>query len=299
MRLGSLGWHDALDEAERRRLRRALWISLGIHAGLVLALVVTPPSFVRDVPEAISVELIAGATLGPPAAPPPRPAARPKPAPAAPKPKAAPPPAPAPPPSPAPPAPKAPVKVLPENAPKPDKKVAQAPAEKPRELAQVEPKKTRPAETRAKPADEPETAESYDDVMKALEEELGDDTTEGLLEATSQARAPRRASESTGAATSRSGVPMDPKLAAWQAETLRLIRSKWVTPSSFRGRGLVTSLELTLSASGKLVGEPEVARSSGDPYFDDTTVAALLSIGQLPPPPHAGTTYFDFHSDEE
>jgi hypothetical protein len=135
--------------------------------------------------------------------------------------------------------------------------------------------------------------------MKALEDELGDDPTEDLLEAAPQRPAPRTASESSGAATSRSGVPMDPKLAAWQAETLRLIRSKWVTPSNFRGRGLVASLELRLSASGKLIGEPVVVRGSGDPYFDDNAVAALLSVGQLPEPPHAGTTVFDFHSDEE
>ena len=207
MRVGSLGWHDALDAAERQRLRRALWISLGIHVGLVLLLVVTPPSFRRDVPEAISVELVAGAILAPPAAPP-APARRAKPTPPPPKPKAAPPPPPEP--APAPPPPKAPVKVLPENAPKPDKKVEQAPAEKPKQVARAEPK--------AKPA--PERAQSYDDVMKALEDELGDDPTEDLLEAAPQRPAPRTASESSGAATSRSGVRMDPKLAAWQAETL-------------------------------------------------------------------------------
>ena len=85
----------------------------------------------------------------------------------------------------------------------------------------------------------------------------------------------------------------------WMQKSVRMIQSKWVTPSNFRGRGLVTTLKLDLSSSGKLQGEPTITRSSGDPYFDDTAVAALISVGSLPPPPRAGRIDFYFSSDEE
>jgi len=291
LRAGSLGWQDEHDVEEKRRLRNALYTSLGVHVLLVAALVISPPTAFAPLPQTIAVELVAGPQIAPPAAP--RAAGRPKPPPPAPAPPKA---EPAPePPAPTPPPPKAPVQVLPENAPKPDKKVKQAPAEKPKELAKVEPKPEKPAE---KPVKQPETPQSYDDVMQSLEDELGEDTTDDLLAPAPSRPAQRTAAESSGHAQSQAGIRLSPEEAAWMAATRRQIQMKWVTPSSFRNRGLATVMQLELSASGEVIGQPEVVRSSGDPYYDDNAVAAVLKASPLPAPPRAGKTSFIFSSEE-
>ncbi|MBY0401493.1 TonB C-terminal domain-containing protein [Myxococcota bacterium] len=167
--------------------------------------------------------------------------------------------------------------------------------EKPKEAAKPEPQE-KPAE---KPPPKPAEKDlSYEDAMKSLDEELGEDETEDLL-----ARAParpnvRRSTEASGASQSSSGVKIDPALAAWYLETKRLIQSKWVTPANFVGRGLQTVMELKLSASGALIGEPVVVRTSGDPYFDDNAVRAVLSVAPLPPTPKPGKTIFIFSAEE-
>jgi membrane protein involved in colicin uptake len=296
LRAGSIGWHDEHEDEERRRVRKAMSISIGIHVALFAALVISPPSSLQPLPATIAVELVAGPQIAPPAAPPaPRPRGRktppPPPAPEPPAPEAAPQPPP-------PPIAKAPVQVLPENAPKPDKKVKQAPEKKPKEVAKAEAKE-KPAEKPAKePAKKPEKDLSYEDAMKSLDEELGEDETEDLL-----ARAPARpnvrtAAESSGAAQSQAGVKLSPEEAAWIVATRRLIQSKWVTPSNFSGRGLQTVMKLQLSASGAVIGEPEVVRTSGDPYFDDNAVKAVIMVSPLPVPPRPGTTTFVFSSEE-
>lgn len=295
MRAGSLGWHDEQGDEERRRVRKAVSISIGIHVALFAALVISPPSSLRPLPATIAVELVAGPQIAAPAAPAaPRPRGKAKPPPPAPEPPA-PEAAPEPPP---PPIAKAPVQVLPENAPKPDKKVKQAPEKKSKEVAKAEAKE-KPAEKPAKePAKKPEKDLSYEDAMKSLDEELGEDETEDLL-----ARAPARpnvrtAAESSGAAQSQAGARLSPEDAAWVAATKRLIQSKWVTPSNFRGRGLKTGLQIRLSATGEVLEEPRVTHPSEDPYFDDNAVRAVMSVSPLPVPPRAGTTTFTFSSEE-
>lgn len=286
----SIGWHDEHDVDNRRRVRNAMYISFAVHACFFAALVISPPIAFAPLPQTISVELIAGPQIAAPAAPKTR--GRPKPPPPAPEPpteQAAPeaPPEPAPPPP-----PKAPVAVLPENAPKPDQKVKQAPEKKPKEVAKPE---ARPAE---KPVKKPDKSLSYEDAMKSLDDELGEDETEDLLEAAPQRPTTRVAAESSGQAESQAGVRLSPEDAAWVLATRRRIQSKWVTPPTFRNRGLVTGMELRLSASGDLIGEPVVTHPSKDPYFDDNAVRAVLSSSPLPPPPRAGTTSFFFSSEE-
>lgn len=294
MRAGSIGWHDEQDGEERRRIRRAISISIGIHLALVVALVITPPASIAPMPDVIAIEMVAGPKLGAPAAPkaPSRPKRTPPPpAPEPPAPEAAPEPPP-------PPIAKAPVQVLPENAPKPDKKVKQAPEKKSKEVAKAEAKE-KPAEKPAKkPPKKVEKNLSYEDAMKSLDEELGEDETDDLLAPAPSRPNVRTADESTGAAESQAGAKIDPELAAWYLETRRLIQSKWVTPSNFSGRGLQTVMELQLSASGALVGEPVVVRTSGDPYFDDNAVRAVLSVAPLPPTPKPGRTVFIFSAEE-
>lgn len=293
MRAGLLGWHDEQEDEERRRVRKAMSISIGIHVALFAALVISPPASFTPMPQTISVELVAGPQIAAPAAP--RPSGRskppPPPAPEPPAPEAAPEPPP-------PPMPKAPVQVLPENAPKPDKKVKQASENKPKEVAKAEAKE-KPADKPARePAKKPEKNLSYEDAMKSLGEELGEDETEDLLAPAPARPNARTAAESSGAAQSQTGARISAEDAAWIVATRRLIQTKWVTPSNFSGRGLQTVMELRLSASGAVIGEPVVVRTSGDPYFDDNAVKAVIMVSPLPVPPRAGTTKFVFSSEE-
>ena len=71
-------------------------------------------------------------------------------------------------------------------------------------------------------------------------------------------------------------------------------RSVWVNPPEFVGRGLRTELRVELRADGTVVGDPQVLRSSGDPYADDNAVRALKKASPLPAPPEAGAQTFIF-----
>ena len=260
-----IGWLDEDSLDHRRRLRFAMIVSLAIHGLMMAVFAVTPPRPVARLPEALSVELVAAL----PAAPRPTRAPAPR---AAPPPKAAP----------APPIIKAPVQVLPEEAPGRIRKAKPEP----------EPVVKRPTK---------EKALSYEDAMAALDDELGvDETAElltppPLLQASEDSSARPLASDRA----SRPGVTVSPELAAWNQATRRLIQSKWVTPPSYRGRGLATSLELRLSASGDLIGQPQVVESSGDPYFDDNAVRALLTVAPLPPVAEPGLRIFLFRSEAD
>lgn len=294
----SIGWHDEQDEGERRRIRRSMSISIGVHVVLFAALVISPPISYEAMPQSIAVELIAGPQIAAPAAP--RPAARPK---ASPPPPAPEPPAeeaaPEPPPEPAPPMPKAPVQVLPENEPQPKKKVEQAPEKKPKEVAKAESKPKTPAKEPVKKTEKaPEESLSLDDAMKSLNEELGEDETTDLLAPAPARPAQRPIAESGGAAESRAGTSLNPEDAAWGLATRRRIQSTTRIPSNYTGRGLVTVLALELTASGDVTGEPEVVRSSGDPYFDDFAVKGVLMAKPLPPPPRSGRLILIFPSEE-
>ncbi len=134
--------------------------------------------------------------------------------------------------------------------------------------------------------------------MAALDDELGVDETADLLKAPPDPVEPE--ASSGGPATSdvsRAGAVVSPELAKWNLDTKRRIQSRWVTPSNFRNRGLVTSLELRLSASGAVIGTPIVVRPSGDPFFDDNAISAVLKAAPLPPPPKPGRRIFLFNAE--
>ena len=268
-----IGWTDEQSLDHRRRMRNAMLVSLAIH-GLVMAVFAAAPTpHFAPLPKVLAVELVAAAPAprAKPAAPPPE-AARSAPAP--------------------PPVVKAPVQVLPEESPGRIRKAAPKPPE-PKVVAKVKPE---PEPVIRRPTRE--KALSYEDAMAALDDELGVDETADLLKP-----APKRSEESTAQASrdqeARIGVAISPELAAWNRETLRLIQSKWVTPASYRGRGLATGLELRLSASGELIGPPIVVQSSGDPFFDDNAVSALLMVAPLPPVAKPGRRLFIFRSEAD
>jgi len=270
-------WHDEHSLDHRRRLRNSMLVSLAFHGMIFAAFAVAPSRVPVPMPMVLSVDLVSG----PPAAPRPK---APAPAKARPAPKPA---APEPPPAPTPIA-KAPVQVLPEEAPSRIRKVApEAPA--PKVVPKPEPK--------ARPKPEPEL--DYDAAMAALDQELGPDETKELLTPRPDPNAAQTSSaEAESAETASAGVKVSPEQAAWILKTRRRIASMWVVPSNFRGRQLATTLELRLAANGALIGEPRVMISSGDPYWDDNTVRAMMMADPLPPPPRAGPVTFVFRSED-
>lgn len=177
------------------------------------------------------------------------------------------PPAPAPKVQPKPP-PKAKKIVLPKQAPKAipkPKKVARPPKRvKPKELSDAE-------------------------VMARLRAELGenDPPKQEVL-----------ASAEPVAAASAPGALLDPEVARWNSEVLRHVRAGWRTPQEFQDRELVTLVEVQLTAEGRVYAEPRVMKPSGDPFWDDSTVAAILRASPLPPPPEPGRWPFRFASQD-
>lgn len=300
-------WQDELQIDHRRRLRNAALVSLALHGVLFAAFTLPSSRPVPPMPEVIAVELVAappgvGRPSGPREAPAPSPSPKPAPAP-----QVEPPAAPEPPPPAPPPPPKAPVQVLPEETPGRIRKAEPTPPE-----PSPEPEVSRPApKPSPKPAPkpppapeppvrraEPEPELSYADAMAALDEELGGDEASALLAPTPAPQAQTGSEDSGGQPTAaRPGAIVSPELAAWNQATRRRIQSAWVTPPHFRGRGLATQLELRLSATGEVLGEPRVLRSSGDPYFDDNAIRGVLMASPLPPPPEPGRRSFLFRSE--
>lgn len=297
----SIGWHDEQDLSERRRVRRAMSVSIGVHVALFVALVISPPASFEPIPQAISVELIAGPQIAAPVAPrapvrrqapPPPPAPKPPAEQAAPE-----------PPAPAPPKPKAPVQVLPENERKPDKQVKQPPEKKTQEIAKAQtepaPQKKPPEKPQAKtPAKEVDRSLSYEDAMKSLDDELGEDTTDDLLAPAPPRPGTRTTPTSGNAPESRAGVSLNAEDAAWGLAVRRKVGSNFVMPSNFRGRGLVTAIRLEITTAGALIGEPTVQRSSGDPYFDDFALLAVVKAAPLPTPPRPGQLFLLFSAED-
>ena len=277
-----IGWMDEHSLDHRRRMRNALVVSLAIHGLVVAAFAVSPPKFVSPLPEVLAVELVAA---------PPAPRVSPAPAEPPAQPQAAP--APEPPSAPEPPpVTKAPVQVLPEEVPGRIRKAVPKPPEK-KLVAKVKPE-PKPVLRRPKR----EKALSYEDAMAALDDEMGVDETANLLQPALPSTEDSTGESEPRDPEARPGVAVSAEVAAWNVAVKRLIQSKWVTPSNYRGRGLATSLELTLHLSGALVGPPKVVRSSGDPFFDDNAVRALLTVAPLPPVPEAGRQIFIFRSEE-
>lgn len=283
-----MGWQDEHSLDHRRRLRNGSLVSLAVHGLVFATLVISPPRTAPPLPEVLSVDLVAAppaARSAPKATPKATPKSTPKATPKA-APKAEPKPAPEPPPPP-PPVKKAPVQALPENSPsqirevEPKPKVAKKPEPKP-EAASRPQRRVREKEL------------SYEDAMAALGEEVGPEEDPDLLQAPTEATA----SESTGSPTPNAGVVVSQELVAWATATTRRIQNTWKDVASYQGRGLATTLELELSSTGEVLGTPRVMRSSGDPYFDDNAVRAVLMGNPLPPPPRAGATVFVFRSEE-
>ena len=280
-----------VDEDDRRRFRRFLLISLGVHAALLLFLAVgsffsSPP----QIPAAITVDLLA--RPGPaPAAKPAAKAPAPTPAPPAPPtpPAAKEPPAPVPPPpvaKPEPVPPPPPVKqatVLPKEAMKAPEKVKLAP-----EPPKVAPAPPQPA---AKPPP-PQKQASIDDVMSKLRAEAGETAPMPVEE---QAAA---VDERTGTGANGGAVQVSPEVMAWLKSARIHVRKSWVLAPGFRLEPLATQVRVNLDGAGNVVGEPVIVRRSGNPWYDESVLRAIQKASPLPAPPRAGEWDFLFQPEE-
>jgi protein TonB len=269
---------DQLGGWRRREFRRLLVVSVALHIGGILLLGFTPTTSWRPAPgEVIAVELVTAATH--PAAPT-RPAPAPKPAlAAAPKPLPAAPPAPPPP----------PVKkqvVLPKQPSVPEKR----PEPKPRPEPRPQRRELDPSELPQKPP----PAQDYDDVLAQLRTEAGEPA-----EAPPPAPAPEPVHVASAAAPSAGpGRPVDPEVAAWMRRAKIHVRRSWVVPPGFRMQPLETRVQVRLDASGKVLGEPEILRRSGNPWYDEGVVRGIQKASPLPPPPEAGEWEFIFRPED-
>jgi colicin import membrane protein len=248
-------------EARRRGLRWTLLASTVGHAVLAGLLIWTPSFRARPVrmPSVLTVELVAA----PPAA------------------KATPRPVPKPPP---PPAPRK--VVLPSR---PTRAAAPVPAE---------PVVRRP---------EPPPEESYEDLLEKLRANAGEARPDPVEVARRTPPPPRP--EPTPApqvqplptATPRSGGPgrpAPPEVVAWLRDARIHVRREWVLAPGFRLQPLETHVEVSLDAGGRVVGEPEITRRSGNPWYDESVVRAIQKSSPLPAPPEAGDWPFVFRPED-
>ena len=193
---------------------------------------------------------------------------------------------------PAPPKPVAAPAPAPAPRPKPvQKKVVlprRAPALKPKPKAQPKPVK-RPSRVE-RPRREKVEALDYGDALDLLRKELGEERPVEPAESSN--------AEPVAAPSSQSTATASPEMIAWRSAARRHVRRRWVTPQEFLDRGLTTLVAVELTASGQVVGPPKVVRSSGDPFWDDNTVRAILAASPLPPPPDSGQWHFEFTPQE-
>lgn len=254
----AVGWSDDIAQEQRRRLRQTLLLSLVFHLVLLSSLYLTPPPRHYVPPPALQVELLAAL----PAPPPKQVEPQAKPAPVV----------PAPPPKPQ-------VKLLPKKAPPALPKQTPKPKSKPERTPDEMRRRPKPQELK------------YDDALAKLRQELGE---------TAPARpAPQVAkAEVVAPEEGVKGIKLSPEEKAWRLAVQRRIRSVWITPPEFRESGLATELSIELAIDGRVIGEPEVIRSSGNPFYDDNAKRAILKSSPLPAPPKAGKRSIIFTPEE-
>jgi hypothetical protein len=133
----------------------------------------------------------------------------------------------------------------------------------------------------------------YDDALAALRAELGEETP-----APDAPVAKQELSDAEVVESDPSAEEADPELLAWRAALERHVRGSWKVPLDFKGQSLWTRLRFTLTSSGDVLGEPEVIQSSGNPFWDDNTIRALMRASPLPRPPEPGEWTFHLSADE-
>ena len=297
-------WVDEHSQDHRRRLRTAMFVSLAMHAVLLGIFAVSPPALIAPTPEYFSVDLVAAAPparrippspSAPSATPPAAEPAPPPPAPSAPAAEPAPPP-PAPS-APAPPIAEAPVQVLPEETPG---RIREAKPEPPKIVAEAQVEPT-PKPNPPAPPPRPKKEEVFADddaAMAALMAELGGDEVSELLESSAAQRAEDAANEAESAGAPQRGIEVSPEQLAWDRGVQQQISRRFPDLARYRGRRLVAQVEINVTLSGGILGNPKLIRTSGDFDFDRRAVSAILLAAPFGAPPEAGPRRLNLNSED-
>jgi outer membrane biosynthesis protein TonB len=253
------GARDGQHDLRQREFRRFIGWSAGAHLAVLGMVVISPFSGTRiDSSQVIAVDLVSlpASALAPSQAP--APAPPPTKAPSPPEEKAVPPPEPEP--------PKPKEIVLPKNP-------------------EREPSKPKPKPKEATPQPQPE--KDLEDLLSDMRKEAGE---------TEPAPAPAPSQETAAAPTGVTGatVAVSPEVLAWIRKAKVHVRSAWVVPPGFRREALETHVVVELDAAGNVIGEPQITRRSGNPWYDEGVVRGIQKSSPLPPPPRAGEWDFVF-----
>ena len=176
---------------------------------------------------------------------------------------------------------------------------APAPAAKPK--VKILPKKAPPAVVKAKPKPKPEPVLRRRERPKELKYEDALAKLRGEVDAAPLLVAPSPAAAAAPEASSGrpgQGLRVAPELLAWHLAVKQHVRRVWITPPEFRDRGLAAELVIDVAADGTVLGQPELVASSGNPFYDDNAVRALVKASPLPAPPKAGRRTLVFTPEE-
>ena len=173
--------------------------------------------------------------------------------------------------------------------PEPAAPVAPVEKRRPREVVLPERPSAEPTRARSKPrpqpAPSPPVEQNYADVLAELRKEAGETAPTPRPEPRVASVAP---SKPSGPAT------VSPEVAAWMRSAKAHVRRSWVVPPGFRTQDLEAHLRVRLDRQGRVLGNPEVVRSSGNPWYDEGVLRAILKASPLPPPPQADVWSFVF-----
>ena len=251
-----------LDDGRRGNFRRFLVVSAMLHLGLAAIFAFSPRMPQMSAPMGvISVDLVAAPARSAPA-----PRARPKPAPA---------------PTPAP--------VKPAPAPKPpmpEKRVLPKETTAPKPTPRAKREEIPPEAVPRTEAPEQE----YSDVLDKLRSEAGEEEVPPAE--------PEQVAAVAPAGGGGTGRPVSPEVADWMRRARIHVRRSWVLPPGFRMQSLATVVDVELDSGGNLLGEPEIVKRSGNPWYDDGVLRSIRKASPLPAPPEAGVWNFVFVSDE-
>ena len=186
----------------------------------------------------------------------------------------------------------APVQVLPEETPGKIREVKPEPAKVETKVPPKPPAPKPKPEPRRRPKEE---ALSYEAAMA----ELGlDETSQALVPPKSSEDIAAEAAESAAAeARAQAGAKMAAEDAAWGREVRRQIQSRFPNLGQYEGRGLMARIQVDVTASGQLSGEPRLVGTSGNLEYDRMILAIIQRAAPLPPPPRPGRTTLNLKSD--
>ena len=162
--------------------------------------------------------------------------------------------------------------------------------------AMLDPEKPKPlAKAKPKPAPElvpdskPVVQENYADVMAQLRAEAGESAPEPVVTATAKTAAVPR---------SPAGIAISPEDAAWIRRTKTHVKRYWVVAPGFRTQDFETHVLVNIDRRGDVRGKPKITKPSGNPWYDESVVRAIIKSSPLPAPPEADRWPFVFRPED-